>query len=427
MVRLIIFALLVLGSSPLAFTQNAPIADTTAARLKGAIWTATALRVWTDLPLPGPLPQPWQTDTEFKNWLKQQPQPDNSGLTGLKDHVVKRIKDKFKKAEATPQQLAEAIVAEVFHEAKSSKSVLHKVQVGVLDKELRALLNGPTTPAASVAQPTTSPVAGANNPIGPSPETKTITVENGTAASDAGLVSNTSKSAVPARASYVSTHPMLFIVLGVMLGLGLGAFAMQRYLRNQQPQQPYVVQPPAVEPPIRARSKSQSSFSHRQQEVNAGLGVKAPVKQREDSSAQKAHIQADPAAEPPIVEPSLTSAQEVEPPVAAAVPPAVPAVCYAPAQEGGYIEERKVVADALPQLPIMLRPDAKNPDRATFTLNPHVNQGKLIGDGLEQLRDYFDFTLPAGKIVAVTAAGSGQLQRAGDGWQVATLAKLSVR
>lgn len=100
---------------------------------------------------------------------------------------------------------------------------------------------------------------------------------------------------------------------------------------------------------------------------------------------------------------------------------------YAPAQEGGFIEERKVVTDALPQLPIMLTVDLRIPDRATFILNPYVNQAKLIGDGLEQLRDYFDFTLPAGKIASVTAAEAGQLRRQYDGWEVIRPAQLLVR
>ena len=101
--------------------------------------------------------------------------------------------------------------------------------------------------------------------------------------------------------------------------------------------------------------------------------------------------------------------------------------CYAPAQQGGFIEERKTVAEALPQLPIKLMMSTKTPDRATFTLNPQVNQDKLIGDGLEQLTDYFEFALPAGRIVSVTAAGAGQLRRQGEGWLVHKPARLNVR
>ena len=86
-----------------------------------------------------------------------------------------------------------------------------------------------------------------------------------------------------------------------------------------------------------------------------------------------------------------------------------------------------MVADALPQLPIMLTVDMRIPDRATFILNPYVNQGKLIDEGLEQLRDYFDFTLPTGKITSIAAAGAGQLQRQDDGWEVTRPAQLHVR
>ncbi|MBU6120726.1 hypothetical protein [Hymenobacter siberiensis] len=113
-----------------------------------------------------------------------------------------------------------------------------------------------------------------------------------------------------------------------------------------------------------------------------------------------------------------------DPTSAAPVPAA--ARYYAPAPETGYIEQRKLTSEALPQLPVQLTVRPDNPDRASFKLSPHANQARLIGDGLSQLREFFDFDLPAGRYSALRATGNGELRREPDGWRVVTKAKLNI-
>jgi len=99
---------------------------------------------------------------------------------------------------------------------------------------------------------------------------------------------------------------------------------------------------------------------------------------------------------------------------------------YAPAQETGFLRDNKLAAEPLPQLPICLTVSEEDSEKATFTLNPLVNQAKLIGDGLHHLREFFEFDLPTGRIAAVSADAPGQLARQGDGWQVVSRARLLV-
>lgn len=127
--------------------------------------------------------------------------------------------------------------------------------------------------------------------------------------------------------------------------------------------------------------------------------------------------------------PSFPALEEKEPTPEGAreVPALEPAPRYAPAQQTAFLPDSKLAAEPLPQLPLLLsfRPD--DPARASFTLSPHVNQAKLIGDGLHQLREFFDFELPAGRLVAVSADAPGQLVRQADGWLVVQRARLLVR
>ena len=116
---------------------------------------------------------------------------------------------------------------------------------------------------------------------------------------------------------------------------------------------------------------------------------------------------------------------ELEPEPAPADPE--PATRYGPVQESAFLEERKIVDTPLPQLALMLTVNPRTPDQAAFTLNPNVDQARLIGDGLTRLQKFFDYDPPlGGRITLVTAAAPGQLQRHADGWQVVQRARLNI-
>ena len=106
---------------------------------------------------------------------------------------------------------------------------------------------------------------------------------------------------------------------------------------------------------------------------------------------------------------------------------APPAPRYAPAQETGFLPDSKLAAEPLPQLPLLVDFNADDPAKASFTLSPHVNKVKLIGDGLHHLREFFEFELPIDRIISVSADAPGQLVRQADGWLVVQRARLLVR
>ena len=75
---------------------------------------------------------------------------------------------------------------------------------------------------------------------------------------------------------------------------------------------------------------------------------------------------------------------------------------------------------------LLIEPDPTNPDRASFGLNPDVDQVWMTGIGFPAFRDYFEDASFVGA-KSLSAARPGQLKRQGNGWQVDTKARLNVR
>jgi hypothetical protein len=63
-----------------------------------------------------------------------------------------------------------------------------------------------------------------------------------------------------------------------------------------------------------------------------------------------------------------------------------------------------------------------------FGINPQVNQERLIGDGIKQLANFFDYALPTNDnaIVRVSVAEPGQLRPTASGWEVVKKGKLEL-
>lgn len=394
-----------LPSAAPASVVSPPSADDS---IKGVIWTMTARQVWNANAAKAPMHRPaaWATATEFKSWCNgKEAQADKSGLMPLRNQVW----GGFAGNPASSRQLVDTIVANV-RRAKAQKTELRKVNADALAAELAAI------PGVAVATATTNP------PADTVPAVKTAALPAPPQAQPGGASAATVASQqATGFGGFIAQNPAISLGLTFLLGMMAGALLTMVYRRSQQALASDYQ--PVVENPKAHKSKSLGQHeAHNQAKKEADEMKQAPARQaapptnqpeKRSNEPKLASVQKPPTATVPAAE------------IATPAPPA-PTTWYAPAQEGGYIEERKLLAEALPQLPIMLTIDARNADRATFTLNPNVNQSKLIGDGLEQLRDYFEFALP-GRISGVTAAAVGHLQRQGDGWQVTALAGLEVR
>lgn len=414
-----------LGLSHLGVAQTAPTPDDS---IKGRLWTATAERIWADTKPKQKQPAPWPTVQAFEKWLAATP-ADKSELGLLRADVVRSFGAGTK---ATPTQVAQAIVGQVSQRQQSGQGRLARVKAPLLGADLAPLTQARASDGAVPA------------PAAPSPTTGTTTV---TAVPGAGgitvLPANpdsitnhpvktpdpaTTFTTTPAAPSYFGLTPlqaaMVLLLLGGLAGMVIGQNMRRSHRRRHSSASPT----PPAEPAISSAMNSPEYRKLHQQNLNLKADLRQLKKQVADLQAQ---LSGAPPTPPPTAEvvpaAELTIEELVGAPTEMPAAPALSATRYGPVQETPFVEERKIVDSPLPQLALMLTVDPRDPDQATFTLNPQVDQARLIGDGLTRLQKFFDYDPPlGGRITSVAAVRPGRLQRQASGWQVVERARLAI-
>lgn len=414
-----------LGLSRGGAAQTAPTPDDS---IKGRLWTATAQRIWADTKPKQPRPAPWPTVQAFEKWLQVNP-ADKSELGLLRADVVSNFGAGTR---ATPIEVAQAIVGQLTQRQRSGKGRLARVQGPMLGADLA---------------PLTQTRAGAAPAVAPNPTTGTTTV---TALPGAGgavtvLPANPDSitkhpipppdpantfTAEPAPTRYFGLTPLQAAVMLVLLG-GLAGIAIGQNMRrsSRRSGRSSAGPTPSAEPDSTSIMNSQEYRKLQKQNQNLNTQLH---RLRQELAELKERLPGAPPTLPPAAEaapvPAPTAAELVDSPPAPAPAPTPPsATRYGPVQETPFVEERKLVDNPLPQLALMLTVNPRQPDQATFTLNPQVDQARLIGDGLTRLQKFFDYDPPlGGRITAVAAVRPGRLQRQDSGWQVVERARLSI-
>ncbi len=113
----------------------------------------------------------------------------------------------------------------------------------------------------------------------------------------------------------------------------------------------------------------------------------------------------------------------------APAPVAVPACFYAPAPDVPYVEHRKLSAEPFDLMPIRLQlTEGSDGTRATYGFSPEADQGRIIADGVRNLRAFFDFELPpTEQFTSIGTRQPGRLERVGERWEVREKAQLEIR
>jgi len=450
------FALL-LSLSRVGLGQTAP-APTREDSVKGQIWTATARRVWADEKVVAPVKK-WATGSDFKNWVFTQ-KPDKTELGVLFGAVLKRT---GQAQPATPTQVAQAILAEISQRKTNKTGALAKVNLQSLQVDLE-----PFVPAGS----TTSAVVEAADSAAPAPAqsasaSRTVAEDENPAPEVRALPAAATYTSQPLEPRYFGMPPALAGTVLMLLGAVLGyAIAANRSKSKRRHHRHHSSSPSPAEPenssdmnPVEYRKLQNQNQQLRKelQQIKQQLSelqkqlTGPPAAPSVPAPAVAAHISATSLAAAAAAAQAAETPAPVIPvpvapaPAAAAAPPAAEglsieelvgaapaapqpaATRYGPVQESAFLEERKIVDSPLPQLALMLTVNPRNPDQASFTLNPNVDQARLIGDGLTRLQKFFDYDPPlGGRITLVTAAAPGQLQRHADGWQVVQRARLNI-
>ncbi len=432
--------LVLLSLSQAGLAQTIPTREDS---LKGRIWTATARRVWADEKVDAPL-KAWPTGSDFNKWVLTQ-KPDKTELGSLFGAVLTRVGPG---QPASPAQVAQAILAEVSQRKASKTGALAKVNVPALQADLQpfaATVGTPTAGAAdsSTAAPATSSAAGTGSTV-----VTAVPGATGLTALPADTARPPAPTRQPATPEFTSTpvEPRYFglpanlaglalLLAGGLLGLGLARSMSPRRRRPHDHAE-------ATEPDSTAIMNSQEY----RKLTNQNQTLHAEVRRLQEQVKELTARLGDASATPPKAA-SAKASRTTPPTTIAAAPapaelpsieelvgaptdaptPAPAATRYGPVQETPFLEERKIVDSPLPQLALMLTVNPRDPSQATFTLNPQVDQARLIGDGLTRLQKFFDYDPPlGGRITSVAAVRPGRLQRHESGWQVVERARLAI-
>ncbi len=429
-----------LGMSHLVAAQAPPTPEDS---LKGRLWTATAQRIWADTKPPQKQPAAWPTVEAFDAWRNATPD-DKSELGLLWGDVVHSFGAGTR---VTPIQVAQAIIAQSMQRQQSGQGRLTRLKVPILGAELAQLTQARAGVAAAVPSPSTGtttvtavPGAGGVTALPASPDS--ITDQSLRPPAPAATFIS-----APVEPRYFGLSPTLAGISLLLLGGLVGSLVASQLKSKRRAHRSHRSPTPPAEPenlsamnPLEYRKLQNQNKQLRNelQQIKQQLAdlqkrlpaaaatvatVKAPA---QPAKAQPANTPPAPLA--PVAAEELSIEEMVGAvPESVPAPPMPPATRYGPVQETPFVEERKIVDSPLPQLALMLTVNPKNPEQATFTLNPNVDQARLIGDGLTRLQKFFEYDPPlGGRITLVTASAHGQLQRHADGWQVVQRARLNI-
>ncbi|TVT40290.1 hypothetical protein FNT36_12465 [Hymenobacter setariae] len=457
--------LLSLSRVGLGQTASAPTREDS---VKGQIWTATARRVWTDEKATPPATK-WATGSDFSKWVLTQ-QNDKAELGSLWKAVLTRV---GKGQPATPTQVVQAIIAEVSQRKDQKTGALAKVNLQSLQVDLEPFVPAGSTSSAVVAAADSSTPAAAQS----ASTSRTVAEDENPAPEVRALPAAATYTSQPLEPRYFGMPPALagtvLMLLGAALGYGIASNRSKSKRRHRHhSSSPSLAEPetsPDMNPVEFRKLENQNKLLRNElQQIKKQLAdlqkqfSGAPATPAAPAPAAAAHISAtslaaaaaaaQAAENPPTPNTSVAAPPEITKeaddelfsvtltvpkgiskpatPALTSTQPAAPqsaATRYGPVQESAFLEERKIVDAPLPQLALMLTVNPHNPDQASFTLNPNVDQARLIGDGLTRLQKFFDYDPPlGGRITLVTAAAPGQLQRQADGWQVVQRARLNI-
>ena len=128
------------------------------------------------------------------------------------------------------------------------------------------------------------------------------------------------------------------------------------------------------------------------------------------------------ASEPPAAEPAAGT-----PAPAAPVASNGPLYYYAPAPDVPSIEHRKLSPNPLPQMPLLITLAHAEAVAAQFSFSPQADQSRIIGNGVRELKEFFQFELPpTEQFTTIKNLAPGKLEKRDDAWHVVQKAGIAL-
>ena len=123
----------------------------------------------------------------------------------------------------------------------------------------------------------------------------------------------------------------------------------------------------------------------------------------------------------------VESLEALEAAAAASAPAAGPLQFYGPAPDVPSIEHRKLSPNPLPQMPLLVTLASTEASTAQFSFSPQADQSRIIGNGVRELKEFFQFELPpAEQFTTIKNLKPGKLEKRDDTWHVVEKASIAL-
>jgi hypothetical protein len=118
---------------------------------------------------------------------------------------------------------------------------------------------------------------------------------------------------------------------------------------------------------------------------------------------------------------------EASSPAEEVVPNNGPLHFYAPAPDVPSIEHRKLSPNPLPQMPLLITLANSEATTAQFSFSPQADQSRIIGNGVRELKEFFQFELPpTEQFTTIKNLTAGKLEKRDDSWHVVQKAGIAL-
>ena len=126
--------------------------------------------------------------------------------------------------------------------------------------------------------------------------------------------------------------------------------------------------------------------------------------------------------------PTAEAAAETPAPAPAAPAPTNgPTHYYAPAPDVPSIGHRKLSPNPLPQMPLLIILPHAAAETAQFSFSPQADQSRIIGNGVRELKEFFQFELPpTEQFTIIKNLTPGKLEKRDDAWHVVQKAEITL-
>lgn len=400
-------SLLLTGTTSVALARSPQLDTVLVQQQKGRLWTVAFQQGWSV----AARNQQWATSTQFYTWLDGQTTAIEE-VKQLRADVRRFIKSTYGHDDATPAELANALEIQLLQLLRQKKKPFTAVQQATLHKELTSATIAATQSPVNESTSNTSPTTGQPLP------------DQETASKDVIPITDMNSKTPP---KSQENNSYLYGLGGLLLGFGGGFLFGRRSSRSRGSE--------STTSYLAANAnKEKIEWPELQRRTTAPPPADAwSEKPATENKSQRKQVPAEvlPTVQSKPETPSTETGHSAGTEILFDIPP-VDSVAstnlYGPAPDTPSIEARKLTPQSFPQMPICLRLANAQATVGSFVLNPHAEQSRLIGNGIRELKAFFDFDLPLpDNFSNITTSRPGKMELRNGTWHLVEKAKIELK